>query len=513
MIQCAPIFTDHMVLQQGKNTAVFGTGSPGETVTVSIPERKLSASTVVQPSGMWQVQLPPATAGEACTLRVNDLVFQDVVFGEVWLAGGQSNMEFMLKNAKGGAEELKQCASSGVRYFQVPRNTFVDKKYSQDFKAAAWMLPTPETAGEWSAVAYLAAKELSEKLGVPVGIIGCNYGGSSVSCWMPESDLQAHAAGHAYLEDYRAAAAGKTDAEMIAEYDAYVEYQTAWTVRMERCYQEDGNMKWDEIIRRCGENQWPGPMGVKSPYRPAGMFHTMLKRIVPYTLRGVFYYQGENDDHRPETYSSLLTVMIARWRQEFQDDTLPFLLVQLPMFAYEDAPENGTWSKLREGQMQVFRTVKNTGIAVALDCGELGNIHPTEKHTVAHRLALQARKQVYGEQELAAFGPLYAGNTVSGDCMTIQFSQAEQGMVWHGEPAGFELGGADGIYYPAKAVIDGALVHLTCEKVPVPVRARYAWVNYGPVSLYGKNGIPAAPFRTEPPVLPLLTSQCPEPSV
>ena len=97
--------------------------------------------------------------------------------------------------------------------------------------------------------------------------------------------------------------------------------------------------------------------------------------------------------------------------------------------------------------------------------------------------------------------------------MTIRFSQAEQGMVWHGEPVGFELAGADGIYYPAKAVIDGALVHLTCEKVPVPVRARYAWVNYGPVSLYGKNGIPAAPFRTEPPVLPLLTSQCPEPSV
>ena len=114
MIQCAPIFTNHMVLQQEKNTAVFGTGSPGETVTVSVPERKLSASTVVQPFGMWQVQLPPATAGETCTLRVNDFVFQGVVFGEVWLAGGQSNMEFMLKNAKGGAEELKQCPEPSV---------------------------------------------------------------------------------------------------------------------------------------------------------------------------------------------------------------------------------------------------------------------------------------------------------------------------------------------------------------------------------------------------------------
>lgn len=507
MIQLAPIFSDHMVLQREKTITIFGTGTPAEIVRVSVPERDVVGEGMVSSDGTWQVTLPPMCAGTGFTLLAEGdgckIMREDVAFGEVWLAGGQSNMEFMLKDAKDGVAELAQCAESGVRYFQVPRNTFVDDAYTAEFSAAHWQTASPETAGTWSAVAYLAAKELAEKLGVPVGVIGCNFGGSSVSCWMPEADLMAHTAGHAYLEDYRQATAGKTDEEMIAAYDAYVTYHAAWTTRMEQCYREDGNMKWEEVIRRCGENQWPGPMGIKSPYRPAGMYHTMLKSVIPYTLRGFFYYQGENDDHRPDTYATLLNVMISRWRQDFGDDSLAFLLVQLPMFSYLDTPENGAWSKLREAQMRTFRTVKNTGIAVTLDCGELGNIHPTEKHTVAHRLALQARYLVYGEHTLDAFAPMYRSHTVSGNTMTIAFDYAEQGMEWHGEPNGFEIAGADGKYYPAQAVLDGNRVLLTAPQVTRPVFARYAWVNYGVVSLFGKNGIPTAPFRTAPTQMPL----------
>ncbi len=314
MIQCATIFTDHMLLQRGKPIAVFGTGTPGETVTVSVPERR-------------------------CTV----------------------SMEFMLKDAKNGAAELAQCADSNVRYFSVPRNTFRDDAYKAAMDAAHWELPSPETSGTWSAAGYLAAKELAQTLGVPVGIIGCNFGGSSVSCWLPEEDLRAHTAGHPYLQDYADAVAGKTDEEMIAAYDEYVTYHTAWEKRMQKCYQEDGNMPWDEIIRRCGENRYR-PMGIKSPYRPAGMYHTMLRQVTPYTIRGFFYYQGENDEIRPDTYGTLLTMLIARWRQDFRDETLPFLLVQLPMHTYADTPENGAWSKLREAQMRVYQTVKTQAL-------------------------------------------------------------------------------------------------------------------------------------------------------
>ena len=238
-----------------------------------------------------------------------------------------------------------------------------------------------------------------------------------------------------------------------------------------------------------------------------GMYHTMLQRVVPYTIRGFFYYQGENDEIRPDTYGTLLTMLIARWRQDFEDARLPFILVQLPMHTYADTPENGAWSRLREAQMQVYQTVKHTGIAVILDCGEYCNIHPVDKHPVGHRLALQARQLVYGERELEAFGPIFRSFVVEGSTLTVFFSHAAQGMEWHGEPCGFQIAGADGVYHDARAVLDGDTVRLTAAEVPAPAAARYNWVNYGAVTLFGKNGIPAAPFRTEASPLPL-TAVC-----
>ncbi len=509
VFQFAPIFTDHMVLQRDACNALFGIGTPGDVVTVCVPERAIRVETVVLPDGNWRAVLPPSGTGEAVSLTAQSgaekLILHDVVYGEVWLAGGQSNMEFMLKDAKGGADELKACECSRVRCFQVPRNTYVDAAYEKAFEEAKWQTASPQTAGAWSAVAYLAAKELASELDVPVGIIGCNYGGSSVSCWIPESDLAAHKAGHPYLEDYRKATQGKTYAEMIAAYNAYLEYHAAWEKRMARCYQEDGDMPWDEVIRRCGENQWPGPMGIKSPYRPGGMYHTMLSRIVPYTIRGVFYYQGESDDHRPDTYGTLLTMMIARWRRAFLRDDLPFVLVQLPMFAYMDTPENGAWSKIREAQLRVSRTVQNVGLAVALDCGEFGNIHPVDKHAVGHRVALQAKCLVYGAAPCETSAPVYRRSYTLGDVLTVELDNASDGLEFHGTPEGFEIAGMDGVYHPAQVRIDGNRLHLTNPEVPVPAAARYAWVNYGAVTLYGKNGIPASPFRTTPFPMPLVS--------
>lgn len=147
MIHCAAIFTDHMLLQRGKPIAVFGTGTAGEPVTVSVPQRHCTVSSAVRQDGTWRVTLPPMPAGTGCTLTVNEQEFSDVAFGEVWLAGGQSNMEFMLKDARNGTAELEQCRNSNVRYFQVPRNTFADDAYTAAWNAARWELPDPETSG------------------------------------------------------------------------------------------------------------------------------------------------------------------------------------------------------------------------------------------------------------------------------------------------------------------------------------------------------------------------------
>lgn len=500
MVQAAAVFSNHMVLQQGKRIAVFGTGTAGEYVTVSIPEMGVSVSGKVKADGSWKVYLPAMEGGLSLTMDISGAEehyqFTDVVTGEVWLAGGQSNMEFFLKNAKGGTEELKQCSHANVRCYNVYRNTFMDENYEAAERTNSWRCASEENAAEWSAVAYWAAKELSEKLGVPVGIIGCNLGGTSASCWMPKEDLHVHTKLFPYWQDYENACAGKTDEEMIADYDAYVAYHTAWTERMEACYRENGQMKWDEVIRRCGENRYPGPMGIKNPLRPTGTYETMLRRVMPYTIRGFWYYQGESDDHRPEVYDLLLTAMIARWRQDWEDETLPFLLVQLPMFCYEDAQDAKNWCLIRENQMRVYQNLKNTGIVVALDCGEWNNIHPIDKLPVAHRLALQTLCQVYGGDEKAAFGPIYRSFSVEGDILTLAFDHGEDGLILTEDGAGFELAQEDGAYVPAKAEIAGNTVRLHSAAVSCPARARYAWKNFAPVTLYGKNGIPAAPLRT-----------------
>ena len=221
----------------------------------------------------------------------------------------------------------------------------------------------------------------------------------------------------------------------------------------------------------------------------------MVERVTPYSMRGFIYYQGESDDHRPETYDRLLSTLIACWRREWMDDTLPFMLVQLPMFRFESDPDTGNWAILREKQMKVFHTVKNTGIAVALDCGEFNNIHPTDKTAVAHRLYLQAMYHVYVDSDrMKAFPPIYRDFEVCGRRMKLRFDIC-YGFEARGELTGFELAGADGEFYEAQAEICGECIEISSAEVDVPVSARFRWTNYSEVTLFGKNGIPVPPFR------------------
>ncbi len=501
MALAAAVFSSHMVLQRNKKIAVFGTGTLGEAVTVSIPEMGITRTALVREDGTWRVYLPPMEGNLSFTVTVTGdgtyQEFTDVVTGEVWLAGGQSNMEFFLMNSDGGREELENASSVNVRCYDVYRNTFKDENYETHERTNSWKRASKENSGTWSAVAYYAAKRLSERLGVTVGIIGCNLGGTSASCWMPATDLQEHEALHSYLEAYAKGMEGKTYDEMIREYDEYVEYHTAWEKRVGACYAENPEIKWNEVIERCGENRYPGPMNIKSPFRPAGTYETMLQRVTPYTVRGFWYYQGESDDHLPYSYSALLSQLIRRWRTDFEDSTLPFIFTQLPAFCNDDDTEAKNWCIIREAQEDVYKTVKNTAMNVILDCGTFANIHPTDKKPVGERMASLAMSLVYGGSEKEALAPMYRGFYADGSVLTLYFDNIFDGLELRGEGAGFELAGETGDYYPAKAEVRGDSVELTSENVPVPVRARYAWKNYPEFSLYGKNGLPAAPLRTE----------------
>lgn len=497
MLKLANIFSDHMVLQRNKSVSVWGDCSEKEVV-IAICEKKVTA--IVQ-DGMFEAKIPPMQAGGPYTMTVTDgkdtIAYQDVMIGEVWFAGGQSNMELELQNSFEPSAELEKIHNEAVRYYYVPKEPWVNEAYLEKEKETAWECPSKETSGRWSAVAYYYAKEISRKLGVTVGIIGCNWGGTSASCWQSREALLAQEATRSYVDEYDEIIENQNFEEYVKEREEYIVYQTAFEEKVSHYYETNENPTWDEAIRLFGENKYPGPMGPYSEFRPAGLYETMVKRVIPYTLAGFIYYQGEEDDHKPETYFELLCSLVNQWRTDWMDESLPFFLVQLPVFQNMGEPDYKNWPLIREAQMRLFQTHKNTGIAVILENGEYGNIHPTKKEVVGKRLALQALYEVYGlcgKEE--AFGPIFKSAYTDGKEMVIEFSNCPDGFVCKNDVTGFEVAGSDREYKTASFEIRGNQIVVQSEEVDSPKYARYCWTNYQEIGLFGKNGIPVAPFRT-----------------
>ena len=455
--KAAAVFSSNMVLQREKNVRVFGTGKNGESVIVSICTNKAVTEVVDE---KWCVTLPAMKAGGPYEMKISNgeetIVFGNVMIGEVWLAGGQSNMELELQNCMGGKDFLANDKTENVRYYYTQKNCNMDEKFFRDEENTGWSCFDSESARAWSAVAYFYAKELAARLGVTVGIIGCNWGGTSASYWMSRESLEKDTDLKAYLDDFDNAVAGRSREEMDKEYLDYVKYEEEWQKKSVEFYSAHPNGTWDECQAYCGVSKYPGPMTPLNPFHATALYDSMVKRVFPYTIKGVIYYQGETDDNRPKTYFKLFKALIQLWRDDWGDDELPFMFVQLPMHRYKVDPDWKHWCLIREAQMRTFKTVKNTGIAVILDCGEFNEIHPKNKVPVGHRLYLQAMHHVYGDNETEAFGPIYKNMIVTGDRAVISFDHAESGFDIKGDNGitGFEVAGTDKEYKPACAVID-----------------------------------------------------------
>lgn len=500
IIQCAAVFSEHCVLQRKKEIRVWGTAPHGTKIEVSLHEEK--AETVAQGHN-WEVTLPAMEAGGPYTLRIASegnvyQCFEDVMIGEVWLAGGQSNMEYMLKQDADGGAAIERMAASDVRYYQVQQVPYMDDYFYRVEQENHWMLANDEERDTWSAVGYYFAERLAKELGVTVGVIGCNWGGTSACAWQDKESILRHEDTKIYWEEYEELLKHQNPSEYEKERIGYYNYQADWQPRMDAFYAMNPTATWEEALAAVGECKWPGPMGPRHEFRPAGLYECMLKRVVPYTLGGVIYYQGESDDHRPDAYYHLFGSLIDTWRREFRDAELPFLCVQLPVHHYEGDTVMDKWCAIREAQMRLHQEGIVTGLAVALDCGEYNNIHPVHKYEVARRLALQALYHVYGigcKQEI--YGPVYKEFENSYSELVIRFDYAEQGFEVRGEElTNFEIAGADEKFVPAKAVIRGNAIVLSSETVHFPSAARYMWVDYAEVTLFGVNGLPVAPFCT-----------------
>ena len=496
-MKTAAIFSDNMVLQRRRPVRIFGTFAGSKRkIIVRIPELSVSAEAVCR-NGSWEAVLPPMEACPNCTVEIIcgavKKVFRNAAVGEVWLCGGQSNMEYELHNDKNGDAELKNCSRENVRFFYTPKCAILGEEHSRSFAASHWDMPSEEKSRAWSAAGWYFAKELSRKLGVTVGLIGCNWGGTSASAWVRREYLVRDERLRPYIDEYESAISGKSDSEMLTEYEEYLTYHAEWEKRVEKAYAANPGIKWNEVERLCGKNRYPGPMGISNPMRPCGLHETMTEQVCPYTLAGVLWYQGESDDHRGDVYDALLSTLIEEWRSEWHDSELPFLIVQLPMFRYADDEDSKKWAAVREAQMRVFRTVRNTGLAVCLDCGEFNNIHPADKSQVGHRLYLQALSEVYGlAGRSETLPPVFRDFTVSGNRAVLRFSNC-CGFEVRGRLSGFEAAGTDGKFLPAKAEISGSTIVLSAPVSPVTA-VRYKWTDYAEVELFGTNGLPVPPF-------------------
>lgn len=500
MLRAAAVFSNHMVLQRNKKICVFGEGVTGREISVTLGEDHARARCR---EGKWMAFLPEREAQENLSMEISDgeenIRFTDISIGEVWLAGGQSNMELELKDADGGQELLRDGDFPQVRFYYTPKQAFKGEDFDKVERGSSWERFGQQAAAKWSAVGFYFAKELAEKLQVTVGVIGCNWGGTSASCWMSREAILAQKATRSYVEDYENSdLVHKPEAEQIEEYREYQAYQEAWDKKAAAVYEKEPMMAFDKVQELIGPCRYPGPMNCANFTRPAGLYETMLKRVMPYTLRGFIYYQGESDDHRPQDYYALFTGMIRQWRQDWGDERLPFLLVQLPMHRYQHDPDTRSWCIIRESQMRAFHTLRNTGIAVAIDCGQFHEIHPKNKKPVGERLALQALSGVYHLiAEKDAFGPMYRNFLYRDQGMELTFDYAQDGFVCRGDKvSGFELAGADGVFVEACADFERDKIFLHSEEVREPVMARYLWTNYGEVTVFGANGLPMAPFRT-----------------
>jgi len=498
VFKAAAIFSDNMVLQREKNICVFGQGENNKIVQITFCGKTYDTKVKDE---KWSVLIPPMKAGTgydlilSCEMQTKQ--FKNIAIGEVWLAGGQSNMEYELQNCTGGQDMLENDQNPNVRYFYSNKMAYMDETFYEKEEETCWTEFSKENAKQWSAVGYLCAKKMAKELNVVVGIIGCNWGGTSATCWIGQKAIQEDAQLNTYWDEYYKESEKKPVEQQIREYKEYEIYHAKWDKKCTKLYEENPDIEWEEVQNILGQCQWPGPKSCMSPFRPSGLYNTMLSRLAPYTLRGFLYYQGEEDDKKPHMYQKLLTRLIKQWREDWEDQTLPFLIVQLPMHRYKQDQDLKNWCLIREAQMNTYQTVKNTGIAVILDCGEFNEIHPKNKKPVGERLALQALYHVYDKKkEKEAYGPIYLSYEIKDKGIEVSFDYSQDGFEVKSEASEFEIADENGIYYPAEYEIKDSKIFVFSDQVKNPSAVRYCWTNYGEVPIFGKNTLPLAPFRT-----------------
>jgi len=488
------LFTDHMVLQQKTTVPVWGQADPEEKVTVTIQGK--SAIATAGANGKWMAKLPGLEAGGPFEMVVegkNKIKLEDVLVGEVWIASGQSNMQWAVNSSKDPKETIAASANPQLRIFQHKMVTSgkpldqvqTDKAWSQ------WRVAGPDTIAGFTAVGYFFGKELQQARKVPVGIIQTAWGGTPAEAWTSTEFLEKTPELVHYLDAIK---------KQVANYEANKDQMT-------KTYQEQVE-KYKEAVAKAKEENKKAPQAPRrpahpdqSPNSPARLYNAMISPLVPFAIKGAIWYQGESNAGRAYEYRTLFPSMIQSWRAAWNNE-FPFLFVQLaPFRKIVDQPQESDWAELREAQLLTSLKLAGTAQAVITDTTDAAtdqtDIHPKNKAPVGQRLAIAALQKVYGEN-IVGSGPVYDKCKFEGDKAILNFTSTGSGLMCKGDKlTGFTIAGSDKKFYNAEARIDGDKIIVTSDAVKEPVAVRFGWSDYPVVNLFNKEGVPASPFRTD----------------
>jgi sialate O-acetylesterase len=488
-LKLAGAFRDHAIVQRDKPVPVWGWAEPGAKVAVQFAGQDKTAT--ADAAGKWTVTLdamPASAKPRELVATVPGLKQErritDVVVGDVFLLGGQSNMSWQLKTSTGGDEAIKRANYPWLRRFD-PGWLCVDAP-AADVSAGKWQTCTPETAGSISGVGFFFAEALHAKHDVPIGLMQTDIAGTWGENWVSRAAMEADPAFAYCLDKY------KEDLAKLPE------EQKRWEI--EKAAHEQKVAEAKAAGKKPPEPPnfvKTGPMGPKHSHQPHGLYNGRVAPLMPYALRGIFWYQGEGNSQikLAEKYHKLLTTLVQSWRAGFAQGDLPFLIVQLPPRGY-DSP----WSSyplVREAQLRVSREQPNCGLVVLMDDKE-GDIHPKNKQPVGERLALLARKVIHGEDILHS-SPVPKRHEIKDGAILVHFDQVGKGLQSReGAPRHFTVCGADKVFHPATAEIIGKdTIRVTSPKVLEPVAVRYAWEPFPKCNLFNSEALPAPAFRTD----------------
>ena len=521
MIKLASIFTDNMILQRKKPVTIFGKADETARITVSLDT--LTVSAVISP-GDWQINLPEHEAGGPFILNIVEEAadgsimevanLKNVMFGEVWILNGQSNIEFELRNCSTGKEELENAAFPDIRFYNVPKTAEqeetdmpagpedTDTPAGPEQTAEGWQSCTEGAFGEMSAIGYYMAVWLHEELKVPVGIIDCYLGGSSISCWLSEENLESCEEGKEILKEYHELVDDLTDEEYDAELAEY-------------------NAEVEKVVQSGeGDYPWPPPMGRKSLYRPCGVYKGMVLRTAPYTVKGLVYYQGEEDTDKKDKYGVLLMRLIMQYRKFWGND-LNCLIVQLPMFIEKNAAgDDRSWAEIRGVQAAARMLLPDIFTTSLIDLGEYDNVHPVDKKTPGIRIADTLLEGVYasgGASDMKCSAALRKDGKVYISFVNTygEVKPAKNDLLDYrcetesdDEPLR-RTGWREGYIYGLEASTDGEEwfvpeARIVDDKIEIAdslkvCYVRYGFFNYGRVNIYNAKDRPLMPFVIEVP--------------